>query len=722
MTPRPVPLAVQPKNIPAELIAADQFVVWRYELDKDNHWTKPPYVASDPARLASSTDAETWRPFRVAFDAYEDGKCDGLGVPMGDDKSGVDLDHCIDDAGTIAPWAMAIVQAMNSYTERSPSGRGLRIFVRGSLPPGRRKAGDVEMYDSGRYLTVTGQHLAGTPTTIEERTAELAALHASTFPTNGNGTARPSPPQPSAPLDLDDAALLDKARAARNGAKFSTLWAGDPSGHASHSEADQALCNLLAFWTGADAGRMDALFRQSGQMREKWDARRGAQTYGERTVETAIAGCRETYTGPRPPSLCVAEPMPDAEAARDLVARGYGEAQGAAGGTTGNPDTSGQASTERGQGAAPPAPRRWQRAADAIAEPTPEPVLEGIAWADALSVVVGESTAGKTFLLLDMAAAVSANTSWHGRAVRHGSVVYFGFEGHVGLRLRALREVAGHWLEHVYVIRASDPLSPTIDRDRVEIPGRGELDAVRDLDDIVAHVTAEHLPPVALVEVDTVRASLSGSEDSSEAAAAYLRAVRRIMAHAPGAACLLAHHAGWQDGETRRKRERGSSAFRGNVDGTFYLEADEYDRERRQARLTLSTVKVRDGETLPPLYMVRKQVEIPGLADRWGHPVTSCIIVPDQRSREDREAEQTAAVDAQTRALDMKALRVIADRPDLTSQEGIRLALGVARPVVGPSLARLVTRGWVLPPASQRRPYTVTATGLAALQEATSCT
>jgi hypothetical protein len=96
-------------------------------------------------------------------------------------------------------------------------------------------------------------------------------------------------------------------------------------------------------------------------------------------------------------------------------------------------------------------------------------------------------------------------------------------------------------------------------------------------------------------EVDTVRASLSGSEDSSEHVSAYLRAVGRVLATVPGAAALLVHHAGWQDGEGKRPRERGSSAWRGNVDGTLYIEAGKYDQEHHERRLILRTLKVRDG-------------------------------------------------------------------------------------------------------------------------------
>jgi len=364
----------------------------------------------------------------------------------------------------------------------------------------------------------------------------------------------------------------------------------------------------------------------------------------------------------------------------------------------------------------PPAPTRWQRAADVINLPLPEAIVEGLAWAGCLTVLVGESAASKTFVLLDLAASVSADLPWHRRGVRHGSVVYLSFEGHLGLRLRALREVAGHYLEHVYVVRAGDPLSPSLDRDRNEIPSRGELDAIRDLDQIAAALAADARPPVVLVVVDTIRASLAGSEDSSEAVAAYLRATRRIMAHAPGAGCLLAHHAGWQDGENRKKRERGSSAFRGNADGTLYLDASAYDRETRTARLTLTSVKVRDGEQLPPLHLIRKQVELPGLADRWGNPVTSCLIYPDPRTREDREAESARAAEAVDREQDRALLRVIRDHPEATSQRLLRALVRTKSEVFNAALDGLILAGLVTPPPKQRTPYALTPAGLAALE------
>src|SRR5204863_7235303 len=106
--------------------------------------------------------------------------------------------------------------------------------------------------------------------------------------------------------------------------------------------------------------------------------------------------------------------------------------------------------------------------------------------------------------------------------------------------------------------------------------------------------------------------------------AACMRVHRRLLATVPGAAGLIAHHSGWMDGEVPRRRERGSSAWRGNCDGTLYLEAGEYDQARGEARLTLHSLKVRDGERPAPLHLIRQRVTLTA-RDRHGRSLTSCI-------------------------------------------------------------------------------------------------
>lgn len=274
-------------RLPVEIRDSARAVVWKRET-RAGTATKVPYCPHRPAVRAAVDDPATWGAFSAALAAVRAGQADGAGIVLGAGLVGVDLDHCRDRAtGALTERARAIIHALDSYTEVSPSGTGLHTLARGVLPSGRRRAGAVEMYDARRYFTVTGAHLAGTATTIEERTAALAILHRQIF-----GTV-PRSPVPRAPLnrlDQDDTQVLARAHAARNGAKFAALWRGDASAYPSGSEADLALCSLLAFWTGGNAAAIDRLFRQSGLYRAKWDARRGEETYGARTVAIALGG------------------------------------------------------------------------------------------------------------------------------------------------------------------------------------------------------------------------------------------------------------------------------------------------------------------------------------------------------------------------------------------------------------------------------------------------
>jgi AAA domain-containing protein len=365
---------------------------------------------------------------------------------------------------------------------------------------------------------------------------------------------------------------------------------------------------------------------------------------------------------------------------------------------------------------APSAPRLTRWALDLLHDPAPTETIEGVAWAGLLTVLVSESGAGKTFMLVDLAGAVSAGVPWHGRTTRHGTVAYCSFEGDaLGLRLRAFHHHVGHRLDNLAVIRLSDPISPRLTRDG-EVRSIGEDMLLREIDALEREIAEAHRPPLALVVVDTVRASMAGSEDSSEAVSAYLRVARRVLARVPQAGGILAHHAGWMDGETKRKREHGSSSWRGNVDATLYLEAGEYDRQAGTAPLTLSALKVRDTERPAPLHLIRRQVTL-NERDARGQPVTSCVIDQDRRTPEDREAAAIAIRERQQQEADLQTLRAIVDHPDAaTSLDRLRLQLGVRKAAVAEALSRLLNRQWVALPTRQRQPYTVTEAGIRALE------
>jgi len=306
MTTRPRTLAVQPEHIPAELKALRQWVVWRYE-NREGKWTKPPLNPRASGRYAKATDPATWGTYQHALRSANstDERTDGIGFVLttADPFTVIDIDHCADpDTGELTPEAQEIVRALASYTEFSPSGTGVHIFIRAALRPGmsNRKDG-IEIYTTGRFLTITGHRVPDTVATIEERQDALDALHARLFPVppipsptalhSEASEAAPPVPSPIPPV-IDDPALIERARGATNGAKFSRLWDGDSRDYdGDESRGDLALCGMLAFWTGGDAARIDRLFRQSGRMREKWNR----PDYRERTIAAALAGKTDFY-------------------------------------------------------------------------------------------------------------------------------------------------------------------------------------------------------------------------------------------------------------------------------------------------------------------------------------------------------------------------------------------------------------------------------------------
>ena len=145
-------LPVKAGNIPGELKARPQWVLWMAVGDKPD---KVPFSART-GRRASSTDLLTWGTFQEALEAYKNGEYAGRGFVFSsaDPFTGIDMDDCVDADGEIALWALEIARYFESYTEISATGTGLHIIVRGEIP--NRRKGDVEVYSSKRFFTMTG--------------------------------------------------------------------------------------------------------------------------------------------------------------------------------------------------------------------------------------------------------------------------------------------------------------------------------------------------------------------------------------------------------------------------------------------------------------------------------------------------------------------------------------------------------------------------------------
>ncbi len=331
------------QNVPLVLRRTPHWVVWRYEENSEK--SKPdkvPYNPRSPSQEqpwhASVTRPRTWGSFGEAIRALQRGGYTGVGFVFheSDPFCGIDLDHCLDEETQhLNAWALDIIIQISSYSEWSPSGTGIHILAEAPLPVSgiNRKGVGLEMYTAGRFFTMTGKRVAGSPEDVLPRQEAVTSLysayavsesvHAEQEATDpGREFMTPTTPAPSTsahlqktgrgrtittPDDLSDVELLEKAMNSEraDGRDFARLWHGDKSefvhrhgdkkGQIDDSLADYALCRMLAFWTGKNTTRMDRLFRQSSLVRQKWDTPSGSGTYGQRTIDRAIANCRRTY-------------------------------------------------------------------------------------------------------------------------------------------------------------------------------------------------------------------------------------------------------------------------------------------------------------------------------------------------------------------------------------------------------------------------------------------
>ncbi len=235
---------------------------------------------------------------------------DGFGIVLTQDDPfvGLDFDHCrcpafdgIDSEISgglimVLPVVAGHIRKLNSYTEKSPSAKGIRVFLKGHLPVDGKRKGPIEAYKAGRYVTITGHILDGFPLTIEPRQEELDEFYQAVFVDH---VQRVEYHQQIFNCDWQD--RLKTAFNSKHGADIKRLWDGDTTKYDNDdSVADMALCSHLAFWFNGDATTIDAAFRASGLYREKWDRKHHSdgRTYGQGTIEEVLKDCHSFYGAP----------------------------------------------------------------------------------------------------------------------------------------------------------------------------------------------------------------------------------------------------------------------------------------------------------------------------------------------------------------------------------------------------------------------------------------
>lgn len=241
---------------------------------------------------AQSNNPLTWSDFETACKAVDKYHFDGIGFMFAPPYFGVDMDDCVENQELIDEF----VESLQSYTEWSRSETGIHIICKGKLPEGARRKGKIEMYENGRYFIMTGNRYDDKYSEIVDCTEAIKILHQKYLYT-------PAPkaiPREVEKVDMTDREIIDKARNCKTGTLFQLLYSGSWEGlYPSHSEADLAFCNHLAFWTQRNEAQMDRIFRSSGLMRDKWDKKRGSLTYGQIVIQKACSSCVDVYE-PKP--------------------------------------------------------------------------------------------------------------------------------------------------------------------------------------------------------------------------------------------------------------------------------------------------------------------------------------------------------------------------------------------------------------------------------------
>lgn len=674
-------------TIPNELITRPQWITWRYEregkpVSKDTEGaTKVPYNART-GHKASSTNPNTWAAYDVAVRAAKQRGHSGVGYVFSADDpyTGIDLDDCIVD-GALEPWAADIVGTMKSYTEISPSGSGVKIWVEGAIPspitptPVPGTSGKIEMYNKARYFAVTGRLLDGTPAEIRNVNGALTALH--------SRYKKPEPQAPAAP----------HARTITTGDEHAQQWARKVLARAIEMVAlapDGTKHDTLL-----DAARLAA---GAAPLISEWEIEtalfaaiegRASDKHGaQKTIRDGIRmGASAPLPVPEPPP----QPTFDADGfaccpahARRLNpaknGNGYKCRERDASTASGWCDfwwkgdgyiqpRSGDANVIAGEiitaevssPAAIPVPRyvlynlRGLRALPPIEWLIPGEIPAGLT-----TIICGPSGAGKSFLSLDYAMRIA-------RKYPDRAVVYIAPEGGSGYRIRAeawLSRFGGDEPENIVWLLQAVPMLN-----------------VQAVQEFITSIRA--INPIMVV-VDTLARCLVGGDENSAKDVGLFFYHTDLIRQETGAAITIVHHTG------KAGAYRGSSALYGSVESWIDVANDD-------GLITVSCGKSKDAQPFAPRYL--RMVEVG----------ESVVLMPS-----DQVAQRSGKLtEGQRKTLETLALDIFtgpgAKRAELVS------ATGINEVTMYKILSRL-KRDNLIEQSRRGDPYKITHEGMAAIK------
>jgi hypothetical protein len=568
--------AFDAEQIPALLKRAARWAPWRAKWnDKRGKWDKVPCSPSPPFYGLSTGKPDRWGGFEAAVAAYRahPERFAGVGYLMTDPHGvvGTDLDDCVAD-GVVAPWAQEIVAALDSYTELSPSGRGLRIFSRAEiLNDWTNHEIGIEVYGGHefRFLTVTGQHLPGTPAEVTQEAPRVLAGLAQRY---ARERSAPAGVVPMFLPDIVDELLLPDVRAL--GLPYAVsdfLTEGVTRGDRSRELFAAAVALHQA---GLDETEVfNVLAASPHAMEVALDHRRQDPDRALRYLWVEHAH----------------------------KAKGRGASRVATGDDF---EVVGDGATAE---AAPAARSRFAAltAVEFMDRPPVRWTVKRVLPEQGLAMVFGPSTAGKSFFTLDLVMAVARGVTWRDRKVKQGPVVYVVAEGAGGFpdRLRA-------YAEHHGVDLADVPLRL--------IPAAPNLLEKGDVKELVAEL--QRAGEQRVIVIDTLAQVTPGADENSGQDMGRAVAHCNAIAKATGALVLLVGH----PGKDESRGVRGWSGLFAAFDAVLQIEMSD---EHRVA----TVAKMKDGQGQGDEFGFKLTSVLLG-QDEDAEDITSCVLAHDGRA------------------------------------------------------------------------------------------